>query len=111
MTWFAIGRRAGMKAVIKTPQGSLSSVMLRDGMIYFVADASGDHSHTPFGSIVTSINTSISVVMVSHFLLDLQEANQRTVKVILKILYILREALLVVRSISCVGWWIPWVQS
>ncbi|KAM5534672.1 hypothetical protein V8D89_011684 [Ganoderma adspersum] len=70
ITWKRILPGAAHRRFNITKKKELASVMLCDGMLYFITAGNG---------LITSLPhwTRLSSVLVSHFLLDLQEAYQR----------------------------------
>ncbi|TBU34123.1 hypothetical protein BD311DRAFT_683366 [Dichomitus squalens] len=90
-TWFTLSRRHRNLRQGNSLRGSISSVLLVDGTIYFLTLAILNALHLTFTmlslgvaalestSYITAFTTPLSAVLVSRFLLHLQSANLRAV--------------------------------
>ncbi|TFK85672.1 hypothetical protein K466DRAFT_494308 [Polyporus arcularius HHB13444] len=82
ITWTKLSGRTALKDIRQSRRLSFSDILLRDGTIYFIVLFILNVLHLVFS--VTSHNPhqpfSITTILVSRFLLQLQEANQVVVR-------------------------------
>ncbi|RDX49203.1 hypothetical protein OH76DRAFT_1483407 [Lentinus brumalis] len=90
ITWAKLGSRGTLTGIRQSKRLSLSAILFRDGTIYFVVlfvlnvlhlvlSATGIAGNEQ-GSYMTEFTVPITTVLLSRFLLDLQEANQTVVR-------------------------------
>ncbi|TFK85367.1 hypothetical protein K466DRAFT_664555 [Polyporus arcularius HHB13444] len=87
ITWTKLNSRSALKGIQQSRRLSLSDILFRDGTIYFIVLFILNVLHLTLslvaaagsagGSDVTIFTGPITAILVSRFLLELQEANQR----------------------------------
>ncbi|KAI0719782.1 hypothetical protein C8T65DRAFT_736344 [Cerioporus squamosus] len=91
ITWTKISSRNALRDICQSKRLSLSDILFRDGTIYFIILFILNTLHLAFSatavagngaeSYVTLFTTTLTAILVSRFLLDLQEANQAVIRV------------------------------
>ncbi|KAI0697849.1 hypothetical protein C8T65DRAFT_18165 [Cerioporus squamosus] len=91
ITWMKLSNRGSLRKLRQSKRLSLSDILFRDGTMYFVALCSLNVLHLVFTvtavagngnwSLVSVFTGPITAILISRFLLDLQEANQAVVRV------------------------------
>ncbi|RDX40548.1 hypothetical protein OH76DRAFT_1490184 [Lentinus brumalis] len=91
ITWTKLNGRDTARDIRPSRRLSLSDILLRDGMIYFVVLSILNVLHLVLSltavvsnnaiSYVTIFTTPLTVITISRFLLDLQEANHAVVRI------------------------------
>ncbi|KAI0700844.1 hypothetical protein C8T65DRAFT_789842 [Cerioporus squamosus] len=92
ITWAKLSTRDALRNIQQAKRLSLSDILLRDGTIYFIVLFILNDLHLVFsltvvagtsgsgGSDLTIFTSPITAILVSRFLLELQEANQTVVR-------------------------------
>ncbi|TFK84135.1 hypothetical protein K466DRAFT_589157 [Polyporus arcularius HHB13444] len=89
ITVVTLAKRGVMSTLTTHSRWTLSSVLLRDGLMYFFVLMTLNVLHMAFTlstvfsdtlSLISLFSNQVEAVLVSHFLLDLQAANRRTLK-------------------------------
>ncbi|TFK90945.1 hypothetical protein K466DRAFT_356101 [Polyporus arcularius HHB13444] len=93
ITWTTLSRRDALRDLRKTKRPSLQDILFCNGTIYFVVLFALNILHLVFSlttllteegtgiSYLTQFATPLTSILISHFLLALQEANQVVVRV------------------------------
>ncbi|KAI0730752.1 hypothetical protein C8Q76DRAFT_337900 [Earliella scabrosa] len=91
MTWAKLSSREALLDVCRGNRWSLSAIILRDGTIYFLVLLVMNVLHLALSllaiagdeetSSIIIFTYPMTTILVSHFLLQLQEANHRSLKV------------------------------
>ncbi|RPD73352.1 hypothetical protein L226DRAFT_561383 [Lentinus tigrinus ALCF2SS1-7] len=91
ITWTNLSSRDVLRGLRQSKRLPLSDILLRDGTIYFLVMFILNVLHLTFsatalvsgikGSYITVFTSPITAILVSRFLLELQEAGQRIVRV------------------------------
>ncbi|TFK84026.1 hypothetical protein K466DRAFT_589248 [Polyporus arcularius HHB13444] len=88
-TWRTLGAASIRPSMTKMSQGSLAAIMLWNGLLYFVVLFMLNVLHLTFTltstfgvslSFITEFTEPLTTILITRFLLDLQEANRRDVK-------------------------------
>ncbi|TFK84921.1 hypothetical protein K466DRAFT_664839 [Polyporus arcularius HHB13444] len=94
-TWRSLGGSHSLSQIVQPAIGSLSAIMVRNGLAYFVilfvlnvlqlsfnlAETFGIGASHAFMSFIPSLTDPLTAILTWHFLLDLQEASERNVKI------------------------------
>ncbi|TFK84742.1 hypothetical protein K466DRAFT_601756 [Polyporus arcularius HHB13444] len=90
VTWTKLSSRGAMTTIRQSKRLSLSDILLRDGTIYFVVLFMLNLLHLVFsvtaviadsgGSYLSVFTSPVTAILISRFLLELQEANQTVVR-------------------------------
>ncbi|RDX40130.1 hypothetical protein OH76DRAFT_1490555 [Lentinus brumalis] len=94
-TWRSLGRSHSLSQITRPAAGSLSAIMFRNGLAYFVilfvlnvlhlsfnlAETFGIGGSRVFMSFIPSLTDPLTAILTWHFLLDLQAASEQNMKV------------------------------